>query len=147
MLAVQFTRHHIAQAFVTLLILNVKSPHLRPWVLLTDLKDRFRFFWMDGPTIYNSTKDASAGWRLMIDLLQRDASVTFAEPGQEAVASVPILARKAIPAELTTPRAVVSDVGNLSDVMDEDEARAYHLLYNLSVQPVLAPFLPTRPIP
>ncbi len=36
----------------------------------------------------------------------------------------------------------MSDVGNLSDVMDEDEARAYHLLYNLSVQPALAPFLP-----
>ena len=141
MLAVQFTPEHIAQACVTLIILNLKLPDLRPWVLLTDLNNRFRFYWMDGPTVYyHVAEDASTGWSIIMDLLQHDASVTFAEPGQQAAASVPILARKAIPAELTMPRRVISDVGNLNDVMDEDEAKEYHLLYNLSVLPALAPF-------
>ena len=58
---------------------------------------------------------------------------------------MPILARKEIAAELTVPRVVISDVGNLNDVMDEDEAIAYHLLHSLSVLPALAPFGPVRP--
>lgn len=57
---------------------------------------------------------------------------------------MPILARKEIPAELKVPRAVLSDVGNLDDVMDEDEARAYHLLQSLSVLPALAPAFEAR---
>ncbi|KAK9918371.1 hypothetical protein WJX75_003554 [Coccomyxa subellipsoidea] len=48
----EFTPEHIAQACVTLIILNLKLPDLRPWVLLTDLNNRFRFYWMDGPTVY-----------------------------------------------------------------------------------------------
>ncbi len=103
MLAVQFNRQDIAQACVTLITLNLKSSHLRPWVLLTDLNNRFAFFWMDGRTIYYRSEDASDGWSIIMDLLQHDASVTFAEPGQQAAASVPILARKAIPAELKYP--------------------------------------------
>ncbi|BDA48308.1 hypothetical protein COCOBI_11-5680 [Coccomyxa sp. Obi] len=141
----QFTRRNNAQACVTLITLNLKSSSLRPWVLLTDLNNRFTFFWMDGPTIfYYSAENASEGWSIILDLLQRDASVTFAEPEQQEATNVPILARKAIPAELGTPRGVISDVGNLNDVMDEEEARAYHLLYKLSVQPALAPFLPLQ---
>jgi len=132
---------------MTLVILNLKSPHMRPWVLLTDLCKVFKFFWMDGSTIYCYEGDAPKAWNIMMDLLQHDANVTFAEPGEQAVASVPILARKEISAELKVPRAVRSDVGNLSDVMDEDEVRAYHMLQQLSVQPALAPYMPYRSIP
>ena len=140
MLAVQFTWQHRIQALVKLIILNLKSPSYRPWVLLTDLNNTFVFSWMDGRTIYTSCQDAPTGWGIIMDLLQSAACITSAEPGQQAAASLPISARKATPAELSSPTVVISKVG-----MDEDEVAAYRLLYSLSVCPAIAPYLPLRP--
>ncbi len=98
MLAVQITRQHIVQACVKLIILNVKSPHTRPWVLLTDLNNRFKFLWMDGATIYTSAEDASTGWGIFVDLLHCDLNILFSPSERN------ILARQAIPAELRRPR-------------------------------------------
>ena len=99
-LAVQFTPQHITQACMRLIILNIKAPGFLPWVLLTDLNSRFTFFWMDGPTIYHSTEDASTGWSIIMDLLQHHLRVTRAKPGQQAATTIPILARKEIPNKL-----------------------------------------------
>ena len=107
-LAAQFTARDIDQACVTLLILNVKSSHTRPWVLLTDLDNEFAFFWMDGRVMYSYfAEDGYHGWSIIMDLLQHDANVTLAKPGKTAAKRVPILARKAIPEELTMPRDAI----------------------------------------
>ena len=95
MLAVQFTRQHIVQACVKLIILNVKSPHTNPWVLLTDLNKRFNFYWMDGTTIYSSAEDASTGWSIILDLLHGDGPFDA------------IFSRETIPSGLRRPRGCI----------------------------------------
>ena len=81
-----------------LIILNVKSAHTRPWVLLTDLNNRFNFFWMDGTNIYSRTEDASTGWGIMMDLLQKGVKSLWIPPESA------IVARNYMPLELRRSR-------------------------------------------
>eukprot|EP00891_Asterochloris_glomerata_P001080 jgi/Astpho2/1080/fgenesh1_pg.00017_%23_19_t len=65
-----------AQAKISLLLANIHSAKLKPLVVLTDLKEDYRFYWLDGRTIrVYPAPSSSAAWGL-IDLLFESEEVT-----------------------------------------------------------------------
>ena len=147
---VQVTSQNVAQACVALVVLNLKSDWLQPWVLLTDLRHQYIFYWLDGSVLYfYPPPNSAAAWGILDDLLKHDRSVTFQDPPVDLVSRLAILQRQHVPEAILDPGSA-SDVANLDDVLDDNEQEAaavLRVLQKLSIQPVLGPMLPTRPPP
>ncbi|EFJ22523.1 hypothetical protein SELMODRAFT_416346 [Selaginella moellendorffii] len=71
---------HIWRALVMLLGVNIKCRTLKPWVVITDLKDEWHFAWMDWPRMYVcKARSRSQGLGIVQDLCNDYNLVTSPE--------------------------------------------------------------------
>ncbi len=60
------------QAMVILLLANSLNPKFKPVVVLTDLRDSWVFFWLEGHCIWHSAQDRPAAAGILEDMLQQE---------------------------------------------------------------------------
>lgn len=60
------------QAMVILLLANSLNPKFKPVVVLTDLRDSWVFFWLEGQCIWHSAQDRPAAAGILEDMLQQE---------------------------------------------------------------------------
>lgn len=60
------------QAMVILLLANSLTPKFKPVVVLTDLRDSWVFFWLEGQCIWHSAQDRPAAAGILEDMLQQE---------------------------------------------------------------------------
>lgn len=60
------------QAMVILLLANSLSPNFKPVVVLTDLRDSWVFFWLEGQCIWHSAQDRPAAAGILEDMLEHE---------------------------------------------------------------------------
>ena len=60
------------QAMVILLLANSLNPKFKPVVVLTDLRDSWVFFWLEGQCIWHSAQDRPAAAGILEDMLEHE---------------------------------------------------------------------------
>ena len=60
------------QAMVILLLANSLNPKFKPVVVLTDLRDSWVFFWLEGHCIWHSAQDRPAAAGILEDMLEHE---------------------------------------------------------------------------
>jgi hypothetical protein len=126
---------------------------LKPFVILTDLRDDYVFFWLDGQTIRTfEPRDAARAWGLFDAILNgehwlpnaiEEGVVPIEGEGTESE-TLPIAKRKRLNLETSDAHVGVSDVANLADLegfLSSDELRTAQmaqLLQQFFALPVVA---------
>eukprot|EP00891_Asterochloris_glomerata_P001814 jgi/Astpho2/1814/fgenesh1_pg.00037_%23_16_t len=119
-----------AQAKISLLLANIHSAKLKPVVVLTDLREDYRFYWLDGHTIrVYPAPSSSAAWGL-IDLLFDSEEVTEGGVVPKTLDAdvMPVAKRQRLVLEGAAAGEGVANLSELEGFLDPQELQASYVL-------------------